>query len=86
MAGVRPAAALAGRALRAAAAPGAAETYHVRIETWPQDQRSIWLENTGSFPTPTPVAEASRFAAQLDATYRFLCGPVCGFLGTLDTP
>jgi hypothetical protein len=65
---------------------GAVETYHVRVETWPQDQRSIWLENTGSFPTPTPIGEAARFAEQLDATYRFLCGPVCGFLATLDTP
>ena len=40
-------------------APGGAETYHVRIESWPQDQRSIWLENTGSFPTPTTVTDVA---------------------------
>jgi hypothetical protein len=66
--------------------PGAPETYQVRIETWPPDQRSIWLENTGSFPVPTATSDAARFAEQLDATYRFLCGPVCNFLAALDTP
>jgi hypothetical protein len=66
--------------------PGGAETYHVRIESWPQDQRSIWLENTGSFPTPTTVSDVARLGQQLDATYRYLCGPVCAFLSTLDTP
>jgi hypothetical protein len=67
-------------------APGGVETYHVRIESWPQDQRSIWLENTGSFPTPTAVTDVARLGQQLDATYRYLCGPVCAFLATLDTP
>ncbi len=33
-------------------APGNNETFHVRVETWPQDQRSIWIENTGSFAGP----------------------------------
>jgi hypothetical protein len=58
----------------------------VRFESWPQDQRSIWLENTGSFPTPTTVSDVARLGQQLDATYRYLCGPVCAFLSTLDTP
>lgn len=67
-------------------APGGVETYHVRIESWPHDQRSIWLENTGSFAAPLAAGDSKRLAEQLDATYRYLCGPVCDFLATLDTP
>jgi hypothetical protein len=62
------------------------ETYHVRIETWPQDQRSVWLETGGSFPVPTAAADAPQLAEQLLSTYRFQGGPVCDFLAKLDTP
>lgn len=62
------------------------ETYQVRIETWPQDPRSVWLENTGSFPTPIGIADAPRLANHLYSTYRFLTGPVGEFLSALDTP
>lgn len=62
------------------------ESFQVRIETWPQDARSLWLENTGSFPVPVPVGELPQLAGQLDTTYRFLTGPVSRFLATLDTP
>jgi hypothetical protein len=65
---------------------GSNETFHVRIETWPQDQRSIWIENTGSFAAPIAAGDASRLANLLDSTYRFVTGPVCSFLATLDTP
>jgi len=65
---------------------GARETYHVRIETWPQDAQSLWLENTSSFAGPMAVADAPQLANHLYATYRFLSGPVCDFLAALDTP
>jgi hypothetical protein len=61
-------------------------TYHLRIETWPQDPRSIWLENTGGHTSALPAAELPRLAEHLHATYGFLCGPVCEFLGALDRP
>ena len=64
----------------------ARETYHVRIETWPQDPRSIWIENTGSFATPITVGDAPQLANHLYATYRFLTGQVGDFLASLDTP
>ena len=67
-------------------APGGHETFHLRIETWPQDQRSVWIENTGSFAAPIAAADAPRLANLLDATYRFVTGPVCNFLASLDTP
>lgn len=62
------------------------ETFHVRIETWPQDPRALWLENTGSFAGPITTGEAPQLAGLLDSTYRYLAGPVCEFLTTLDTP
>jgi hypothetical protein len=67
-------------------AAGANDTFHVRVESWPQDQRSIWIESTGSFAGPIPTANAPQFATHLEATYRFLTGPVCSFLASLDTP
>ncbi|MEO6598172.1 MAG: hypothetical protein ABIP94_25795 [Planctomycetota bacterium] len=66
--------------------PGGRETYHVRVETWPQDARSLWLENTGSFAGPITVSDAPQLADHLMATYRFLTGPVGDFLASLDTP
>jgi hypothetical protein len=62
------------------------ESFQVRIETWPQDQRSLWLENTGSFAASIPTSEAPQLASLLDTTYRYLTGPVCSFLAGLDTP
>ena len=67
-------------------AAGGTETFHVRVETWPQDQRSIWIENTGSFAGPLATTDAAQLANLLDSTYRFVTGPVCNFLATLDTP
>lgn len=65
---------------------GGRETYQVRVETWPQDPRSLWLENTGSFPGPIVATEAPQLANHLFSTYRYLSGPVCEFLSALDTP
>ncbi len=66
--------------------PGGRETYHVRVETWPQDARSLWIENTASFAGPIPLAETPTLANHLQATYRFLTGPVADFLAAFDTP
>ena len=61
-----------------------AQTFQVRIETWPQDSRSIWIENTGSYATPLKQTELPQLADRLAATYRHLTGPVCEFLSGLD--
>jgi hypothetical protein len=65
---------------------GNRETFQTRVETWPQDARSLWLENTGSFAGPINTTDAPQFATLLDTTYRFVTGPLCSFLATLDTP
>ena len=62
------------------------QTNQVRIETWPQDQRSIWLENSSIYASPLAIADMPRVADQLAATYSHLTGPVCTFLANLDTP
>ena len=60
-------------------------TSQVRIETWPQDPRSIWIENASSYASPLPAAEMARVANQLAATYSHVTGPVCSFLADLDS-
>lgn len=65
---------------------GGRDTHQVRIETWPQDARSLWLENTASFHGPIATADAPQLAEQLTAAYRFLAGPVCDFVAGLDHP
>ncbi len=67
-------------------ASGSSEAWQVRIETWPQDQRSLWLENTGTFTAPVAASNAPALADLLGSTYRWLTGPVCSFLANLDTP
>lgn len=62
------------------------ENYQVRIETWHQDPRSVWIENTGSFAMPTPTENLPRLGENLYATYRFLTGPVGDFLARFDVP
>ena len=62
------------------------ETFQVRVETWPQDQRSIWIENTSSYQSQLTAGDMPRLADQLAATYQFVTGPVCSFLSKMDTP
>ncbi|MEY4672310.1 MAG: hypothetical protein RL148_94 [Planctomycetota bacterium] len=62
------------------------EMYHVRIETWPQDPRSVWIEVQGVFPAATAAEHLPGLADQLYATYRFLNGPVADFVSRHDTP
>lgn len=67
-------------------AAGSRGTFHLRVESWPQDPRSVWIENTGSFAGPIGVGDAPQLAELLYETYRYLTGPVGEFLASLDTP
>jgi hypothetical protein len=62
------------------------ELFNLRIETWNQDPRSVWIENVGSFTQPVPIAEMPQLGAHLISTYQFLTGPVCEFIQEFDTP
>jgi hypothetical protein len=68
------------------ATEGARDVHQVRIETWPADPRSIWIEDTCSFTGPLPAAELPQIANLLYDSYRFLTGPVGSFLASYDRP
>lgn len=81
----RPVASL-GLRLMLPAHDGHRETFQVRVESWPQDPRSLWLEVTGTYATPVGTADLPQVANSLFSAYRFLAGPTCEFLASLDTP
>lgn len=54
--------------------------HQVRVESWPQDPRSLWIEVTSTYPGAIPTAQMPSAADSLYATYAFLCGPVTDFL------
>lgn len=60
------------------------EVYDLRIETWGQDPRSLWIENIGSFNRPTPTENLPDLGNFLYATYKFVTGPVSRFLAHFD--
>ncbi|MCA8955151.1 MAG: hypothetical protein KDC87_03700 [Planctomycetes bacterium] len=60
------------------------EVYSVRVETWNQDPRSLWIENVGTFTQPIQRANTPELATNLTRTYRFVTGPVCSFLHEFD--
>ncbi|GAB4138325.1 MAG: hypothetical protein Fur0037_03970 [Planctomycetota bacterium] len=62
------------------------ESFQVRVESWLQDPRSIWIETIGSFANPTPTENLPVLSNYLHSTYRFLTGPVGEFLSRFDRP
>ncbi|HLQ38516.1 MAG TPA: hypothetical protein VK348_11985 [Planctomycetota bacterium] len=62
------------------------ENYQVRLETWHQDPRSVWIENTGVFAMPTASENLPNLGNYLLATYRFLTGPIGDYLARFDQP
>ncbi len=58
----------------------------VRIETWSQDPRSIWIENVGTFTNPISADDTPELSSHMSATYRFLTGPLCDYIQGFDTP
>jgi hypothetical protein len=62
------------------------EMFRVRIETWNQDPRSLWIENVGSFTRPVPSDRVVDLGNLLHSTYNFVTGPIARFLATFDKP
>jgi hypothetical protein len=62
------------------------EMFNLRVETWPQDPRSLWIETIGSFTNPVQAENLPELGNYLHATYRFLTGPVSEFLARFDRP
>ncbi|MEQ1631985.1 MAG: hypothetical protein ABL997_06405 [Planctomycetota bacterium] len=60
--------------------------HQVRVESWPQDARSLWLEVTSTYPAAIAAAQLPSVQDQLYATYGFLTGPVADYLAGHDQP
>ena len=60
------------------------EVFRVRVETWNQDPRSLWIENVGSFTQPVPTERIPDLSNLLHSTYGFVSGPVIDFLSQFD--
>jgi len=67
-------------------ADGHRELHQVRVETWPHDPRSLWIEDTSTFAGALVTADLPQIAGQLYATYGFLTGPIGDFLAGYDRP
>lgn len=65
-------------------APGERAFYALRLESFNNDPRSIFLENVGTFPGVVPAAEAAAFSDCVRETYRFLTERAVGFLARFD--
>ena len=44
------------------------ELYNLRIETWNQDPRSIWIENVGSFTQALQASDVPEMSTLLTKT------------------
>ncbi len=60
--------------------------FDVRMETWNQDPRSLWIENIGSFTLPLAAENIPDLSNFLYRTYRFITDPVARFIQHFDTP
>ncbi len=65
-------------------AEGQTEMFNLRLETWTQDPRSVWIENTGSFAAPTTADNLPVLSNHLYSTYKFLTQKACAFLEVFD--
>lgn len=63
---------------------GHGEMFNLRLETWTQDPRSLWIENTGSFASATSAENLPVLSNYLYSTYRFLTQKACTFLELFD--
>lgn len=63
---------------------GHGEMFNLRLETWTQDPRSLWIENTGSFASATTAENLPALSNYLYSTYRFLTQKACTFLELFD--
>ena len=60
------------------------QVFNLRIETWNQDPRSLWIENVGSYTRPLPAERIPDLGTSLFTTYKFLTGQVSRFLSHFD--
>jgi hypothetical protein len=59
-------------------------TFHLRVESFAGDNRSLFLENQASFGPLLSTRSLEPVGANIEATYRFLVERVCSFLTHFD--
>lgn len=59
---------------------------NLRIEPWPQDPRSLWIEVVGQFTGQVPTDSLPEVSNSLYATYNFLTGPTFNYVEGFDQP
>ncbi len=59
---------------------------NLRIEPWPQDPRSLWLEVVGQFTGQVATENLPDISDYLYSTYRFLTGPTFEYVSRFDVP
>lgn len=67
------------------AAPGHPETHALRIESFANDARSLWLEIVSGYGPITTQNGLSEVEANILASYRFLTEQAMRFIGGFDT-
>ncbi|MFN0206969.1 MAG: hypothetical protein ACKVS6_11760 [Planctomycetota bacterium] len=58
--------------------------YSLRIESWNNDPRSVYMENVGTFTGVVAAAEVASYAECVRATYAFLTDRAVEFLARFD--
>lgn len=58
--------------------------YNMRVESFSQDNRSLFLENVGTFGRPVVAADLARLGERFAATYAFLQGRMLEFVEQFD--
>ncbi len=62
------------------------QVYNIRIETWTQDPRSLWIENVGSFTGQVAAERLPDLSNLMFSTYKFATSQAMAFIGHFDRP
>ncbi len=58
--------------------------FHVRMENYLSDPRSLFLENVGVYSQPVSSEDIPLLGTRFDETYRYLAGPVIQFVAQFE--
>ncbi len=61
------------------------EIVNLRIEPWPQDPRSVWIEVISQFTQPISAEKLPELSNHLYSVYKFMTGPASEYISKFDT-
>lgn len=65
--------------------PGSGAIYAVRVESYAQDARSVFVEAVGTFPSALSGEQLDELDERFDLTYMFIQDHVAAFVGGFDS-